>query len=118
MRRRYCRDTKTEGSFVSPTPPPVAAANWIVLKFGGTSVSTRTRWDKIAAIAAGWRAQGRRVLIVVSALSGITDQLKAITTAADAAQRQALRDEIVARHQAIRQRKGERPGAVGRLAIV
>jgi diaminopimelate decarboxylase/aspartate kinase len=86
---------------VSPTTPSVSAANWIVLKFGGTSVSTRTRWDKIAAIAQNWRARDRRVLIVVSALSGMTDQLKAITTAADAAQRQALRDEIVARHQAM-----------------
>jgi len=41
------------------------------------------------------------VLIVVSALSGITDQLKAITAAADVAQRDALRDGIVARHQAM-----------------
>jgi diaminopimelate decarboxylase/aspartate kinase len=72
-----------------------------VLKFGGTSVSTRARWDTIAAIAQGWRARGRHVLIVVSALSGITDKLKAITAATDTAQRQALRDEIVARHQAM-----------------
>jgi bifunctional diaminopimelate decarboxylase / aspartate kinase len=83
-------------------PQRAPSAPWVVLKFGGTSVSTRPRWDKIAAIAQRWRAQGRRVLIVVSALSGITDKLKAISDpAADAIQRGAVRDEIVARHQAM-----------------
>lgn len=53
-------------------------APWIVVKFGGTSVSTRPRWDNIASIVGAHRKQGKRVLIVVSALSGITDQLKAI----------------------------------------
>ncbi len=77
-------------------------APWIVLKFGGTSVSTRERWDKIAAIAAAHRARGRRVLIVVSALAGITDLLKAIAeSAADAHQRGELRNRIVARHRAM-----------------
>ena len=84
------------------TAPANATASWIVLKFGGTSVSTRARWDRIAAIARAWRAQGKHVLIVVSALSGITDKLKAICEAqADAGKRAAIRDEIVARHQAM-----------------
>ena len=78
------------------------AAPWIVLKFGGTSVSTRARWDKIAAIARAWRERGKNVLIVVSALSGITDKLKALGDASvDAAKRQTLRDEIHARHEAM-----------------
>ena len=87
---------------ISTTPATAAPASWIVLKFGGTSVSTRARWDKIAAIAHAWREQGKHVLIVVSALSGITDKLKAICEAqADAEKRAAIRDEIVARHQAM-----------------
>ena len=78
------------------------AAPWIVLKFGGTSVSTRARWDKIAAIARNWRGRGKHVLIVVSALSGITDQLKAMGDAqVDAGKRAAIRDEIRARHEAM-----------------
>jgi bifunctional diaminopimelate decarboxylase / aspartate kinase len=92
------RQTMSNHSAASNHPEYIS---WIVLKFGGTSVSARARWDKIAAIAAAHRAQGKRVLIVVSALSGITDKLKAITTAVDATQRQRLRDEIVARHQAM-----------------
>ncbi|MGA9333338.1 MAG: bifunctional aspartate kinase/diaminopimelate decarboxylase [Rudaea sp.] len=75
---------------------------WIVLKFGGTSVSTRARWDKIAAIAGAHRAQGRRVLIVVSALSGITDLLKLIAQdETTPVRRRQLRDEIIARHDAM-----------------
>ena len=78
------------------------AASWIALKFGGTSVSTRARWDKIAAIARGRRERGKNVLIVVSALSGITDQLKALTEAqADVRRRRAIRDAVVARHEAM-----------------
>ena len=86
-----------------PTGPTAAVnASWVVLKFGGTSVSTRARWDKIAAIAHAWREQGKHVLIVVSALSGITDKLKALCDAqADAGRRAAIRDEIFARHQAM-----------------
>src|ERR1700733_4495376 len=72
---------------------------WIVLKFGGTSVSSLARWQKIAAIAGQWQRQGKRV--VVSALSGITDKLKALIEANDPAQREHIRDEIVARHQSM-----------------
>jgi diaminopimelate decarboxylase/aspartate kinase len=89
-------------SSVPAAPNPSHHAPWIVLKFGGTSVSTRERWDKIASIAQRWREHGKHVLIVVSALSGITDKLKAITEpTADSTRRGALRDEIVVRHQAM-----------------
>lgn len=77
-------------------------APWVVIKFGGTSVSTRPRWDNIASIAATHQAAGKRVLIVVSALSGITDLLKAIGEHhADAARCTELRDTIIARHHAL-----------------
>ncbi len=78
-----------------------------MLKFGGTSVSTRPRWDKIAAIAKTWRAQGKHVLIVVSALSGITDKLKAICDShADATRCRTAADEIIARHRAMKSELG------------
>ncbi|HEX4479683.1 MAG TPA: bifunctional aspartate kinase/diaminopimelate decarboxylase [Rudaea sp.] len=74
-------------------------AAWIVLKFGGTSVSSLARWQKIAAIAQQWRERGKRVVIVVSALSGITDKLKSIAEAKDAETRERVRDEIHERHR-------------------
>jgi bifunctional diaminopimelate decarboxylase / aspartate kinase len=60
---------------------PAANDRWIVLKFGGTSVSSVARWQTIESLARAHRDAGRRVLIVVSALSGVTDQLKALCEA-------------------------------------
>jgi bifunctional diaminopimelate decarboxylase / aspartate kinase len=57
-------------------------ARWIVLKFGGTSVSTRPNWDNIAQIARRRLAEGAPVLIVHSAVSGITDRLEKLLVAA------------------------------------
>lgn len=81
------------------TRPLASDAGWLVLKFGGTSVSKRTRWDTIGRLAAA-RAQedGARVLVVVSALSGVTNELTAIADgAADAPARVA---QLEARHRA------------------
>ncbi len=61
----------------------LASAPWIVLKFGGTSVSRRHRWDTIGQLAKKRaEAQDARVLVVVSALSGVTNELTAIADGA------------------------------------
>ena len=73
---------------MSASPPN---DRWIVLKFGGTSVSRRHRWDTIGKLAKK-RAEDNdaRVLVVVSALSGVTNELTAIADgAADTAARVA-----------------------------
>jgi diaminopimelate decarboxylase/aspartate kinase len=60
------------------------AGPWIVLKFGGTSVLRRHRWDTIGRLAKQRADDGdasgvnTRVLVVVSALSGVTNELQAI----------------------------------------
>jgi diaminopimelate decarboxylase/aspartate kinase len=71
-----------------PASPP-APDRWIVLKFGGTSVSRRHRWDTIGRLAKRRADENdARVLVVVSALSGVTNELTAIADgAADAMQR-------------------------------
>lgn len=64
-----------------PVNTDTAANNrpWIVLKFGGTSVSSRERWDTIGRLASGRaQAQDARVLVVVSALAGVTNALQAM----------------------------------------
>ena len=74
---------------------------WIVLKFGGTSVSTPANWERIARIA-GERAAGNvRVLIVHSALTGITDRLDALLGASLQGTHAAVLDDIEARHRAL-----------------
>ncbi|QEO27037.1 bifunctional aspartate kinase/diaminopimelate decarboxylase [Xanthomonas translucens] len=68
---------------------------WIVLKFGGTSVSLRHRWDTIGTLAKKRADEtGARVLVVVSALSGVTNELTAIADgSADSAQRVAALEQ-------------------------
>jgi len=63
--------------FVSRTP-----SAWIVLKFGGTSVSSLANWRNILQIARRRLQGGARVLIVHSAVTGITDRLEKLLNAA------------------------------------
>src|SRR3546814_18601415 len=64
-----------------PINPP--SDTWIVLKFGGTSVSRRHRWDTIGRLAKQRADEsGARVLVVVPALSGVTNELQAIADGA------------------------------------
>ncbi len=51
---------------------------WVVIKFGGTSVSTRVRWETIHSIARAHIAKGRRLLIVCSALGGVSNSLERV----------------------------------------
>jgi diaminopimelate decarboxylase/aspartate kinase len=80
-------------------PAPLADdAPWIVMKFGGTSVATLPRWQNIRELVASRRAEGARVLVVVSALSGITDALKQLCGWGDRAKRGEAAKVIVQRH--------------------
>jgi aspartate kinase len=47
----------------------------IVQKYGGTSVANPDRIKNVAARVAKYRAKGDRVVVVVSAMSGVTDNL-------------------------------------------
>jgi len=84
---------------IATAPDPVAAARrWLVLKFGGTSVSKRERWDTIGRLAAERAAaEDARVLVVVSALAGVTNELQSIAAGDDIGGRIAA---LVARHRA------------------
>ncbi|HKT74920.1 MAG TPA: bifunctional aspartate kinase/diaminopimelate decarboxylase [Steroidobacteraceae bacterium] len=57
-------------------------AAWIVLKFGGSSVSSLANWRNIARVTAARRATGARVLIVHSAVTGVTDRLEKLLDSA------------------------------------
>lgn len=80
------------------TVPLPADAPWIVMKFGGTSVATLPRWQNIRELAASRRAEGARVLVVVSALSGITDALKQLCAEGDKGKRIEAARAIEQRH--------------------
>ncbi|MEM2546526.1 MAG: aspartate kinase, partial [Candidatus Bathyarchaeia archaeon] len=47
----------------------------VVMKFGGTSVSTSDNIKRIAELIAHHAAQGNKIVAVVSAVDGITEKL-------------------------------------------
>jgi diaminopimelate decarboxylase/aspartate kinase len=55
---------------------------WVVLKFGGTSVSSAGNWHNIAGVLRARMGAGLRPVVVHSALSGVTDRLEALLAAA------------------------------------
>ena len=78
--------------------PLTSGAPWIVMKFGGTSVATLPRWQNIRELVASRRAEGARVLVVVSALTGITDALKQMCAQEDKGKRIEAAKAIAQRH--------------------
>jgi len=68
------------------------------MKFGGTSVATLPSWQNIRELVAGRRAEGARVLVVVSALTGITDALRQLCRLGDRTERGQAAKAIVQRH--------------------
>ena len=49
----------------------------LILKFGGTSVGTIEKIKKVANIVKKKSSEGNEIIVVVSAMSGVTDELKA-----------------------------------------
>ncbi|RDS84607.1 bifunctional aspartate kinase/diaminopimelate decarboxylase [Dyella monticola] len=68
------------------------------MKFGGTSVATLPRWQNIRELVASRRTEGARVLVVVSALTGITDALKHMCGQEDKGKRIEAYKAIAQRH--------------------
>ena len=56
----------------------IARGGWVVLKFGGTSVSSRPRWETIAETIGERLGEGCRVLVVCSALSQVSNRIEAL----------------------------------------
>lgn len=75
------------------------ASPWVVLKFGGTSVSSVTNWKNIAEVLRDRLAAGMRPLVVHSALSGITDRLEQLLSLALGNQWQPVMEQIEQRHR-------------------
>jgi bifunctional diaminopimelate decarboxylase / aspartate kinase len=87
-----------------------AQSAWVVLKFGGTSVSSLKNWQNIAVVVKARVATGARVLVVHSALSGITDKLEKLL---DGALQQRHEDELAAIENRHRQMAAELGVPVG-----
>ncbi|MBS0614120.1 MAG: aspartate kinase, partial [Proteobacteria bacterium] len=93
-------------------PAAVPAPNpWVVLKFGGTSVSTPANWQRIADILRERLAEGVRPVVVHSALSKITDSLESLLSAGPSGIAAAL-EQIRGRHLDLARGLGVQAGPV------
>ncbi len=72
---------------------------WNVMKFGGTSVSSRSRWETIATQAKAKLDQGKRPVIVCSAVSGISNAVEKLLRGAPLGHFEETVQSITARHQ-------------------
>lgn len=82
------------GTGGSPAP-----SSWVVLKFGGTSVSSVANWKNVADVLRDRLAEGLRPVIVHSALSGITDRLEQLLALALGGEWQPVMEQIEQRHR-------------------
>ena len=76
-----------------------SASRWVVVKFGGTSVSSLANWRNIALVVKRRLEAGHRVLVVHSAISKITDQLEKLLAAAIEGKPDEPLKAIEARHR-------------------
>ena len=63
------------GSGTNENSLNVGSKHWVVMKFGGTSVSSVDHWKVIESQVQGHLQNNNHVLVVVSALSGVTNLL-------------------------------------------
>ena len=83
--------------------------NWVVMKFGGTSVSSVDCWGTICSQAEKYTKKGKRVLIVVSALSGMTNLLTRLAEGVDGQEKESVRSEMGQRHRELFGQTGLEP---------
>jgi aspartate kinase len=80
----------------SSTP---GSSPFVVLKFGGTSVSSVSNWKNIVGVIRDRLAEGLRPVVIHSALSGITDRLEQLLNHALTGDWQPIMDQIEQRHR-------------------
>ncbi|MFO1392628.1 MAG: bifunctional aspartate kinase/diaminopimelate decarboxylase [Steroidobacteraceae bacterium] len=73
-------------------------SHWVVLKFGGTSVSSVSNWKNVAAVVRARLDEGLRPIVVHSALSGITDRLEQLLAKALTGDWEPVMEQIERRH--------------------
>lgn len=86
-------------------------SHWVVLKFGGTSVSSVSNWRNVAAVVRARLAEGLRPVIVHSALSGITDRLEQLLAKALGGDWEPVMEQIERRHHDLARDLGLPPDA-------
>ena len=81
-------EEQTEATFATSdalgAPEEISSSPWVVMKFGGTSVSSAANWATIAKLIQNRLDAGLQPVIVHSALKGVSNGLEQILLAAAA----------------------------------
>jgi bifunctional diaminopimelate decarboxylase / aspartate kinase len=86
------------------------ASPWVVLKFGGTSVSSAANWHNVARVLRARLAENVRPVVVHSAISGITDRLDALLATAIEGRHEPVYRQIEERHRELARELNVVPG--------
>lgn len=95
-------ETPTEAPFADGAslgaPESIAASPWVVMKFGGTSVSTADNWGTIAGLLRNRLEEGLQPVVVHSALAGVSNRLEEALATASSGERTDLVQQIREQH--------------------
>ena len=75
--------------------------DWVVIKFGGTSVSTLSNWRNIASILRARIDEGLRPVLVCSALAKVSDALEGMLSGASSKGHKTVLAELQRKHAAL-----------------
>jgi len=95
-------DSQAEAVFANEAslgaPAEVAESPWVVMKFGGSSVSSAENWATIARLIRNRLADSLRPVVVHSALSGVSNRLEIVLQDAAAGKMTDSLDAIRTQH--------------------
>jgi len=92
------KEAEFENTAALGAPQVVADSHWVVMKFGGSSVSSAENWQTIANLLKHRLEEGLQPLVVHSALQGVSDALEAVLMAAVNGDPSGVLEEIRAQH--------------------
>ena len=75
-------EAEFEESAVLGAPDEIAESRWVVMKFGGTSVSSAENWQTIAGLVRARLDSGLQPVVVHSALQGVSNALEEVLSGA------------------------------------
>ncbi len=90
-----------DGSAELGAPDNVANSPWVVMKFGGSSVSSAASWATIAALVRNRLDDGLKPVIVHSALEGVSNQLDDMLEHAIAGETDSILESVRDQHYSL-----------------
>ena len=108
-------DNTIEATDFDSVESPFPDSPFVVMKFGGRSVSTAQNWRRIAEVLQSRIDSGVTPVVVHSALAGVSDTLESLLHAAVGGDPVRILDDIRATHDELADELGVNPAVLDRL---